>query len=148
MADQLTEDHILEFKEAFALFDPDCDGEITHKELAKVLVSLGIQVTKDEVLEMLQDVDADGNGSIDFPEFLTLLARKLKDSDSEEELKEAFRVFDQDGSGSINVDEFRKVMTNLREVISEKELEEMIRDGDTDGDGEINYEEFVRMMMR
>ena len=76
----------------------------------------GIQVTKDEVLEMLQDVDADGNGSIDFPEFLTLLARKLKDSDSEEEFKEAFRVFDQDGSGSINVDEFRKVMTNLREV--------------------------------
>ena len=35
-------DHILEFKEAFALFDPDCDGEITHKELAKVLVSLGM----------------------------------------------------------------------------------------------------------
>ena len=38
-------------------------------------------------------------GTIDFPEFCTLMARKMKDTDSEEELKEAFRVFDKDGNG-------------------------------------------------
>ena len=37
-------------------------------------------------------VDADGNGTIDFPEFLTLMARKMKDTDSEEETLEAFKV--------------------------------------------------------
>jgi len=37
-------------------------------------------------------VDADGNGTIDFPEFLTLMARKMKDTDSEEEILEAFKV--------------------------------------------------------
>jgi calmodulin len=37
-------------------------------------------------------VDADGNNSIDFPEFLTMMARKMKDTDSEEEIKEAFKV--------------------------------------------------------
>ena len=42
-----------------------------------------------------------GNGTIDFPEFLTMMARKMKDSDSEEEIKEAFRVFDKDGNGFI-----------------------------------------------
>ena len=42
-----------------------------------------------------------GNGTIDFPEFLTMMARKMKDTDSEEEILEAFKVFDKDGNGSI-----------------------------------------------
>ena len=48
-----------------------------------------------------QQIDADGNGNIDFPEFLTMMARKMKDSDSEEEILEAFKVFDTDGNGFI-----------------------------------------------
>ena len=42
-------------------------------------------------LDMINEVDADGNGTIDFPEFLTMMARKMKDTDSEEEIREAFR---------------------------------------------------------
>uniref|UniRef100_A0A9L0JUS6 EF-hand calcium-binding domain-containing protein 11 n=1 Tax=Equus asinus TaxID=9793 RepID=A0A9L0JUS6_EQUAS len=49
--------------------------------------------------DMINEVGADGNGMFDFPEFLTLMARKMKDSDSEEEIREAFRVFDKDGNG-------------------------------------------------
>ena len=41
---------------------------------------------------MINEVDADGNGTIDFPEFLTMMARKMKNTDSEEEIREAFRV--------------------------------------------------------
>ena len=48
---------------------------------------------------MINGVDADGNGTIDFPEFSSLMARKMKDT--EEELVEAFKVFDRDGSGFI-----------------------------------------------
>src|SRR5438045_8610184 len=54
-----------------------------------------------------------GNGTIDFPEFLTMMARKMKDTDSEEEIREAFRVFDKDGNGFISAAELRHVMTNL-----------------------------------
>ena len=32
-----------------------------------------------------------GNGTIDFPEFLTMMARKMKEQDSEDEIREAFR---------------------------------------------------------
>ena len=52
---------------------------------------------------MINEVDADGNGTIDFPEFLSLMARKMKDTDTEEELIEAFKVFDRDGNGFISV---------------------------------------------
>lgn len=48
-----------------------------------------------------------GNGTIDFPEFLTMMARKMKDTDSEEEIREAFRVFDKDGNGFISAAELR-----------------------------------------
>ena len=43
-----------------------------------------------------------GNGTIDFPEFLTMMARKMKDTDSEEEIREAFRVFDKVGFRGLN----------------------------------------------
>ena len=66
--------------------------------------SLGQNPTEAELQDMINEVDADGNGTIDFPEFLNLMARKMKDTDSEEELKEAFRVFDKDQNGYI-VDE-------------------------------------------
>jgi len=42
-----------------------------------------------------------GNGTIDFEEFISMMAKKMRESDSEEELREAFRVFDKDGNGFV-----------------------------------------------
>ena len=81
-----------------------------------------------------------GNGTIDFSEFLTMMSRKMKDTDSEEELREAFRVFDKDGNGFISAAELRHVMTNLGEKLTDEEVDEMIREADIDGDGQVNYE--------
>ncbi|RRT47433.1 hypothetical protein B296_00039421 [Ensete ventricosum] len=173
MAEQLTDDQISEFKEAFSLFDKDGDGQTFsiplfspfffffffffsyllhwldrgHVELGTVMRSLGQNPTEAELQDMINEVDADGNGTIDFPEFLNLMARKMKDTDSEEELKEAFRVFDKDQNGFISAAELRHVMTNLGEKLTDEEVDEMIREADVDGDGQINYEEFVKVMM-
>ena len=147
LAEELTEEQIAEFKEAFSLFDKDGDGTITTKELGTVMRSLGQNPTEAELQDMINEVDADGNGTIDFPEFCTLMARKMKDTDSEEELKEAFRVFDKDGNGFISAAELRHIMTNLGEKLTDEEVDEMIREADIDGDGQINYEEFVKVMM-
>ena len=123
--------------------------------------SLGQNPTEAELQDMINEVDADGNGTIDFPEFLTMMARKMKDTDSEEEIREAFRydkstivplsdlffsVFDKDGNGYISAAELRHVMTNLGEKLTDEEVDEMIREADIDGDGQVNYEEFVTMM--
>ena len=95
---------------------------------------------------MINEVDADGNGTIDFPEFLMLMSQKMKETDSEEDIKEAFRVFDKDSSGFISAGELSHVMSNLGEKLTEEEVDEMIREADMDGDGRINYEDFVAMM--
>jgi len=66
---------------------------------------------EDQAEYICPQVDADGNNSIDFPEFLTMMARKMKDTDSEEEIMEAFKVFDKDNNGQISAAELRHVMS-------------------------------------
>ncbi|OWF37074.1 Calmodulin [Mizuhopecten yessoensis] len=145
-SDQLTEEQIAEFKEAFSLFDKDSDGIITTKELGTVMRSLGQNPTEAEVQDMINEVDEDENGTIDFPEFLVMMARKMKNTESNEEIREAFRVFDKDGNGCISAVELRHVMTSLGEKLTDTEVDDMIREADIDGDGQVNYEEFVTMM--
>lgn len=86
-------------------------GCITTKELGVgVMRSLGQNPTVAELQDMIKEVDADGNRTIHFPEFLNLMARKMKDTDSEKELKEEFRVFDKDQNGFISAAELRHVI--------------------------------------
>ena len=76
MADQLSNEQISEFKEAFSLFDKDGDGTITTKELGTVMRSLGQNPTEAELQDMINEVDQDGSGTIDFPKFLTLMTKR------------------------------------------------------------------------
>ncbi|GFN98963.1 calmodulin [Plakobranchus ocellatus] len=60
MANDLTDEQVAEFKEAFSLFDKDGDGTITTKELGTVMRSLGQNPTEAELQDMINEVDADG----------------------------------------------------------------------------------------
>merc|ERR1711974_548972 len=102
----------------------------------------------EELQDMINNVDSDCNGTIDFPEFLTMMARKMNSDEREEEIREAFCVFDKDGNGFISAAELRQVMLNLGEELSDKQVEEMIKEADIDGDGKVSYEEFVTIMAR
>ncbi|CAB1347589.1 unnamed protein product, partial [Coregonus sp. 'balchen'] len=97
-ADQLTEEQIAEFKEAFSLFDKDGDGTITTKELGTVMRSLGQNPTEAELQDMINE---DGNGYISAAELrhvMTNLGEKLTDEEVDEMIREA----DIDGDGQVN----------------------------------------------
>ena len=147
MVENLSAERITEFKSAFELFDKDRDGAINNKELGTVMRNLGQNPSEEELKQMIKEIDLDGNGVIDFNEFLYLMVKKMKGNDTEEELLEAFKVFDRDGNGYVTSHELRNVLTSLCEGTSPEEVEEMIREADIDGDGQVDYQEFVKMMM-
>ncbi|VDN20690.1 unnamed protein product [Gongylonema pulchrum] len=132
----ITEEEMIEYKEAFRLFDKDGNGSISSKELGVAMRSLGQNPTEQELLDMVNEVDIDGSGTIDFPEFCQMMKRMNKENDSEM-IREAFRVFDRDGNGYITADEFRYFMTHMGEQFSDQEVDEIMAEVDIDGDGQV-----------
>merc|ERR1712106_1088338 len=93
---ELDELHNAELKEAFDAFDKDGSGAISAEELLEVMRAMGQNPTEDEVLNMMMEADLDGNGTIEFPEFLQLMRNKYGSDDMESDLREAFKIFDRD----------------------------------------------------
>lgn len=144
---KLSEDQLDELKEAFAIYDINKDGVITTRELGTVMRQLGQNPTEAEILQMIKELDKDSDGTISFNEFALLMAGKMKNADTEDDVRDAFRVFDINGNGLISAHELRHVVTNLGEKLSEEEANEMVRVADLDGDGLINYNDFISMMI-
>jgi len=143
----LNEEQVAEFKEAFALFDKDSDNVITTRELGTVMRSLGQNPTETQLQDMINEVDANGNGTVEFRDFIELMARKLKDSDNEQEIREAFKVFDKDNNGTVSAVELKHVLKTLGDNVTADEVDELIREADSSGSGTINYEQFIKVMM-
>lgn len=145
--ENLTDDQIAEFREAFSIFDKDGDGCIGTKEVGTVLRSLGQSPTEEQIEEMVRKIDENGDGTIDFDEFITLLTKFMNETDEEEELCDLFNVFDKNGSGSISLVELKLMVRDQKEKITEKDLEEIMKYADKNGDGHVDFKEFIRMMV-
>ena len=76
----LPEDQLIEFCETFTIFAGGCgeDDVIGPKELKDVMNSLGQFPTDEDIDAMVQEVDEDGNGEIDFGEFLSMITKKMQ----------------------------------------------------------------------
>merc|ERR1711959_29538 len=120
----LTEEQMEEIREAFGLFDADASGMIDVRELKAAMRALGFEVKNEELKKMVTDVDNDGNGTIEFAEFLHMMTAKI-----------SFR-------------NLARVAEELGENIDDEELQDMINQADRDGDGEINIDEFYRIMKK
>ena len=141
---KLTEDQYHEYLSAFNMFDTDRSGDISAEELVQAMKSLDKPTTLEEAKEMIKRVDENGDGDIDFREFVIMMG---DDSEEEEELRKAFDLFDADNSGYIDEDELKKIMVQLLGPnLSDDELKAMMEQADTDHDGQISFEEFKVMM--
>lgn len=95
---------------------------------------------------MFKEIDIDGNGTIDYTEFV-MATMNQQNMMSNEKLMQAFKMFDKDGSGTISADEIRGVLGSGGQL-SQNSIEDIIKEVDENGDGEIQFEEFVHMMKK
>jgi len=151
---EVTAEQKEEFRAAFDIFVEDStDGTITTKELGKVFRMLGQNPTEQELQEMVDEVDEDGSGTIDFDEFCQMMGKQLEAEKleniperPEKELAEAFRIFDINGSGYLETAELEAAFKLTGEPVEAWEIEALLLDGDKNEDGRLDYEEWIDMM--
>ena len=97
-----------------------------------------------EFLEMVKACDKDGNGYIDYTEFVTAAINKSLIL-NKENLTAAFKALDTDNSGMITVDELKSAFDTHGDK-DEKIWEEIMKEVDTNDDGEISFDEFMNAM--
>ncbi|MBA0594451.1 hypothetical protein Gorai_011355 [Gossypium raimondii] len=129
----------------FKGMDTDNSGTITLEELKQGLAKQGTKLTEYEVQQLMEAADADGNGTIDYDEFITATVH-MNRMDREDHLYHAFQHFDKDNSGYITTEELEQA---LREHgMHDANIKEIVSEVDSDNDGRINYDEFVAMMRK
>ncbi|NWZ99285.1 TNNC2 protein, partial [Spelaeornis formosus] len=139
----LSEEMIAEFKAAFDMFDADGGGDISTKELGTVMRMLGQNPTKEELDAIIEEVDEDGSGTIDFEEFLVMMVRQMKEDakgKSEEELANCFRIFDRNADGFIDIEELGEILRATGEPVTDEDIEDMMKDSDKNNDGRIDFD--------
>ena len=97
---------------------------------------------------MISDLDTDGNGSIDFGEWLTLMTKRVNDKDTRANINKIFALYDDERTGYISIKNLRRVAQELAEDISEAELQELVARADLDGDGLVSEDEFYTIITR
>ncbi|KAJ4968584.1 hypothetical protein NE237_015285 [Protea cynaroides] len=135
-----------ELKRVFQMFDRNGDGRITKKELSDSLQNLGIFIPDEDLVQMIEKIDVNGDGCVDIDEFGALYQTIMDEKDEEEDMREAFNVFDQNGDGFITVEELRSVLASLglKQGRTVEDCKRMIRKVDVDGDEEC--EEFLKVL--
>lgn len=144
----LTEDEILEIKEAFDLFDSDQSGSIDINELKNSMISLGFQAKNATIYQMIADLDEDGNGQLDFPEFLNMMTARLSEKDSKADIEKVYKLFEEPEAGKITLKSLKAVAKELGEEMSEAELNEILERADLDKNGLVDLADFYTIMTK
>ncbi|KAI1077444.1 calmodulin 1 [Whalleya microplaca] len=143
MARTLSQEEIQVFKELFDSYDTDKGGNISVEEFAKVMSqSPGQAPTEAEVQQIIREVDLDGDGTINFNEFITMMTGQPYPPEGEDaQYANAWKKFEPSLSGSITPSQFRQLMAELGEQVSDTEVENLINN--VDGEGKLGYTTFL-----
>ncbi|EPR60647.1 calcium-dependent protein kinase CDPK2B [Toxoplasma gondii TgCatPRC2] len=178
IAQQMNEGQIKALKNIFLALDEDGDGTLTINEIRVGLSKSGLKEMPSDLDALMNEVDSDGSGVIDYTEFIAASLDK-RQYIQEDVCWAAFRVFDLDNNGRISADELAQLLVSVdvqnmfpqREGLGQPgaegkltaeekkgareqyklnvlEMKGLIKEVDRNGDGEIDFDEFMEMMRK
>ena len=145
VAEHLSVEEVAGIKEAFETTDSGKKGKINLQGFKTGLQKLGHQIPDADVQIIMEAADVDGDGSLNYNEFVAVSVN-LKKMANDEHLHKAFAFFDRNETGYIEVEELRDALSDEEDTKNEEVINAIMRDVDTDKDGRISYEEFASMM--
>jgi len=134
----------------FNLVDRDKGGSISKAELAQLMDTLQINASQQEIDLMIGEIDKDGDGEIQFEEFVAVMSRKVQATYTSEEVKHAFKVFEGAGvpPGMIRIDDLEKALTVYgADRLTPEQVGDLLAQIETTSGGLFNYSEYVNLMM-
>ncbi|PHT49938.1 Calcium-dependent protein kinase 16 [Capsicum baccatum] len=146
LASTLDEEELADLRDQFSAIDVDKNGVISLEEMRQALAKdLPWKMKESRVLEILQAIDSNTDGLVDFPEFVaaTLHVHQLEEHNStkwQQRSQAAFEKFDVDKDGFITPEEL-KMHTGLRGSV-----DPLLEEADIDKDGKISISEFRRLL--
>merc|ERR1719450_983379 len=146
--------NIQEVIAAFKRFDDNCDGSLSPQELVSGARSVGLSLTSSEVKAIFVLADVNGDGEVNYTEFISALYPAASDGISKLRnalkdincVRQAFKKFDTDGDGEISIQELKSGAASLGKF-SDGELATVFAMGDIDNDGKISFPEFAKMII-
>ncbi|KAM3411017.1 hypothetical protein ACQJBY_002940 [Aegilops geniculata] len=145
IADHLSAEEVEDIKEMFKVMDTDNDGIVSYEELKSGIAKFGSHLAESEVQMLIEAVDTNGRGALDYGEFLAV-SLHLQRMANDEHLRRAFLFFDKDGDGFIEPEELQEALAEDGAVDITEVVKDILQEVDTDKDGKISFEEFVAMM--
>ena len=142
MATQCNEAELSKMRNQFLALDLNHDGHLSFEEFASVFKG---EKTSEEIKEIMDSIDIDKSGCIDYTEFL---ASTLDESIylQEEKLINAFNAFDVNKKGKIIAADLKAILGTEMGDIPDKVWEELINEADLDGDNKLDFNEFMKLM--
>jgi Ca2+-binding EF-hand superfamily protein len=144
----LENDQIDVLKRCFDGFAAE-DGAIPAENVGNILSMMGLKVKPAALKDIIEEIDEDGSGLLEFGEFCQLAAKFLVEEDEgalKKELKEAFRIYDKEGNGYISTDTLKEILKELDSKLTDEDLDNIIEEVDEDGSGTLDFDEFMDMM--
>ncbi|XP_019054192.1 PREDICTED: calcium-dependent protein kinase 13-like isoform X2 [Nelumbo nucifera] len=109
IADHLSIEEVEDIKEMFKKMDTDNDGIVSIEELKTGLPKIGSQLAESEVQMLIEAVDTNGKGTLDYGEFVAVSLHLLRMA-NDEHLRKAFSYFDKNGNGYIEQEELQDAL--------------------------------------
>ena len=133
-------------KEVLDLYDPNNEGFVKSKDIAKILRAMGRILEDDDEQNFVQAADPENTGEISKDNFLeTVEAMFSLPKEEVNDLLESFKVFDINNTGKISVKNFKKVLVNIGQEFNEDEADDILKYIEVDREGNINIKDFINM---
>ncbi|XP_064543272.1 neo-calmodulin [Drosophila montana] len=146
MPQYMSQELHLELRRVFDKYDEDRNGSIEARDLNLIMRDVGYEPTEADLNEFIDAADVGDQRCLDYKEFLQVMAPKLRDIESDENLRKAFEVFDRKGVGYFDALDVRTVMASMGEVISETDSSLLINEMDTHNEHRVELSAFLDYM--
>jgi len=145
---ELNDSQMASIKDAFRNADINHNGHIPKAKLADLMRTLGHDLKQHELRDLMEHVDTDGSGTIEWDEFLPLMAAMVKEKEEQAFYKQLFKMLDKKNKGYISCSALRDILHGMAEQVdlTEDEIDHMIQETDEDQNGEVSFEEFYKLM--